>query len=354
MPIRGIFIPLPVVQRSTGDSDRLKSGIARRDFLKLAGAAALGLAFAPLPDVDVPAPGQAPLLGRTTWPLNLYDQPTFLARRMGQLHFNDLFVIRKQATGVHFPHNPIWFRMDRGWVQSSSVQVVGYSLNKPILDVPAGGFLAEVTVPMTPTWYVPGERRGVPSNFYYSAVFWVVAAETDQAGKTWYRLIDDFQSSYFVAAEHLRRVPDESFSSLSTEVVDKRIEISLDKQRLTAYENDKPVFVCKVASGLPGTETPRGQHRVLYKRPSRHMATGADVVGPEYNLPGVPWCSYFTEAGAALHGTYWHNDYGRRNSAGCVNLSPANAKKLFRWTLPVAGPSERYVSSETGTELLIY
>jgi hypothetical protein len=330
------------------------SGIARRDFLKLAGAAALGLAFAPLPDADIPPPGQPPLLGRTTWPLNLYDQPTFLARRLGRLHFNDLIVIRELASGEHFAHNPIWFRTDRGWVQSSSVQVVNYTLNEPILDVPAAGFLAEVTVPMTPSWNVPDKQRGVPSNFFYSAVFWVVAAETDAAGRVWYRLIDDFKTTYYVAAEHLRRVSDASLQPLSDQVADKRIEISLDKQRLIAYENERPVFVCKVASGLPGTETPRGQHRILYKRPSRHMATGTDVVGPAYNLPGVPWCSYFTESGAALHGTYWHNDYGRRNSAGCVNLSPANAKKLFRWTLPVAAPFEREVRAENGTPLLIY
>jgi L,D-transpeptidase catalytic domain len=69
----------------------------------------------------------------------------------------------------------------------------------------------------------------------------------------------------------------------------------------------------------------------------------------------VPWCSYFTAAGAAMHGTYWHNDYGRRNSAGCVNLSPANAKKIFRWTLPHAGPTDREVRDENnGTPVLIY
>jgi hypothetical protein len=85
------------------------------------------------------------------------------------------------------------------------------------------------------------------------------------------------------------------------------------------------------------------------------MATGRDVVGPEYNLPGVPWCSYFTAAGAAMHGTYWHNDFGRRNSAGCVNLSPANAKKIFRWTLPHSGPTDREVrDEENGTPVLIY
>ena len=118
------------------------ASIARRDFLKLAGAAALSLAFAPRPDAEKPPLGQPPQLGRTTWPLNLYDKPTFLAQRLGRLHFNDLIVIRERATSDYFPHNPVWFRSDRGWVQSSSVQVVSYSLNRPVLE--------------RPRWRVPG------------------------------------------------------------------------------------------------------------------------------------------------------------------------------------------------------
>jgi L,D-transpeptidase catalytic domain len=329
-------------------------GISRRDFLKLTGAAVSTLAFSPLPNADNPPPGPLPALGRATWPLYIYARPSFLSKRLGGMRFDDLFTIRGQANGDSFPHNPVWFRIDTGWVQSSSVQVVRYSLNKPVLDVRPDGFLAEVTVPMTPSWVVPGQKRGIPANFYYSSVFWVEAANTDASGQVWYRLGDDFHVDYYVAAEHLRPIPDDELTPLSPEVLDKRIEINLTRQRLLAYENGQPVFTCKVASGLPGTETPGGVHRIRYKRPSRHMATGMDVVGPEYNLPGVPWCSYFTESGAALHGTYWHNDFGRRNSAGCVNLTPANAKRLYRWTLPAAAYNVRYLAADTGTKLIVF
>ena len=53
-----------------------------------------------------------------------------------------------------------------------------------------------------------------------------------------------------------------------------------------------------------------------------------------YDLPGVPWVSYFSGNGAAIHGTYWHNDYGTPKSSGCLNVRPEDAKWLFRWTLP--------------------
>lgn len=315
----------------------------------------MSLAFRPLLRVDQPGAGaEPPQLGRATWPLYVYERPSFRSRRLGKVHFDTVFIIYESAVGDSFPHNLIWFRMNQGWVHSSSVQVVRNVLNKPVVDVRSGGFLAEVTVPMTPTWYRVGERRGVPSNFYYSAVFFVEEAVPDKSGHVWYRVFDDFNANYFVSAEHLRPIPDAELTPLSPEVSDKQIKIDLSKQQLTAYANGTAVFTCKVASGLPGSETPRGQHRVINKRPSRHMATGTVRTGPAYNLPGVGWCSFFTDSGAALHATYWHNDYGRRNSAGCVNLFPDNAKWLYRWTLPSAGPLEKYVTSENGTEVIVF
>jgi lipoprotein-anchoring transpeptidase ErfK/SrfK len=53
-----------------------------------------------------------------------------------------------------------------------------------------------------------------------------------------------------------------------------------------------------------------------------------------YDLPGIGWVSYFASNGAALHSTYWHNDYGRPKSHGCLNCRPEDAKWIFRWTMP--------------------
>ncbi len=61
------------------------------------------------------------------------------------------------------------------------------------------------------------------------------------------------------------------------------------------------------------------------------MAAG-DIASNGFDLPGVPWVLYITESGISFHGTYWHNDYGRPHSHGCINLAPQAAKWLFRWT----------------------
>ncbi len=86
-----------------------------------------------------------------------------------------------------------------------------------------------------------------------------------------------------------------------------------------------------------------------------HMTNEGDAIEQIYNLPGVPWCSFFTGAGNAFHGTYWHNDYGRPRSHGCVNLPTESAKFIFRWTLPNVPPDVPYLHVPgQGTKVQIF
>jgi lipoprotein-anchoring transpeptidase ErfK/SrfK len=80
------------------------------------------------------------------------------------------------------------------------------------------------------------------------------------------------------------------------------------------------------------------------------MAAG-DIASNGYDLPGVPWICYITEKGISFHGTYWHNDYGRPRSHGCINLTPAAAKWLFRWTLPIVPADSQDVYEDFGTQV---
>jgi hypothetical protein len=36
----------------------------------------------------------------------------------------------------------------------------------------------------------------------------------------------------------------------------------------------------------------------------------------------------------ALHGAYWHDNWGNPQSGGCINLAPIDAKWLFDFTEP--------------------
>jgi lipoprotein-anchoring transpeptidase ErfK/SrfK len=81
---------------------------------------------------------------------------------------------------------------------------------------------------------------------------------------------------------------------------------------------------------------------------------GAPGAGRGFDLPGVPWVTFFTSTGVSFHGTYWHNDYGTPRSHGCVNLLPEDAKFLYRWTNPVVPADTPYLHQPgTGTRVEI-
>jgi lipoprotein-anchoring transpeptidase ErfK/SrfK len=52
-----------------------------------------------------------------------------------------------------------------------------------------------------------------------------------------------------------------------------------------------------------------------------------------YAIQSVPWVMYF-DRGYGLHGAFWHRAFGRVQSHGCVNLTPADAERVFQWTSP--------------------
>jgi len=111
----------------------------------------------------------------------------------------------------------------------------------------------------------------------------------------------------------------------------KWIEIILSEQRLIAWEGQRAVMSTAVSTGKRATPTPRGNFRIYRKYPRQRMR------GPGYDLPGVPYVMYFRAGGYALHGTYWHNAFGRRMSHGCVNLPTHAARWLYRWA-PLGTP----------------
>lgn len=301
-------------------------------------------------------PSQTPKgLGRVTRALQVYDQSSFSGRKVRVYGVDTLLNLYEEETGeAENPHNATWYRVDDGWVYSSFVQPVRNLLNMPLQRIPAGGALAEVTVPFTEAWRNDDGNPTLAYRFYYGSTYWLNGVVTDNKDKVWYRILDDrYEVYYYVLAKHLRPVPAEELTPLAPYAAEKRIEVDLSHQRLTAYENGSAVFEARLSSGLPGSATPVGRFQVRLKRPSRHMAAD-DSGGNGFDLPGVPWVSYFHWTGVAFHGTYWHNDFGRPRSRGCVNLTPADAKWIYRWMLPIVPPGEVYVRDKNGTEVVVF
>jgi lipoprotein-anchoring transpeptidase ErfK/SrfK len=107
------------------------------------------------------------------------------------------------------------------------------------------------------------------------------------------------------------------------------IEVSLSGQYLWGWEGDTVVLETYVSTGREGFETPEGTFYINSKLESQTMA--GVIGGEEYNVPDVPWVMYFTDGGHALHGTYWHSNFGTPMSHGCVNLPMDVAAWMYEW-----------------------
>ena len=112
------------------------------------------------------------------------------------------------------------------------------------------------------------------------------------------------------------------------------IEVDISEQKLTAWQGETPVLQTIISSGRTEYPTVRGTYNVRVKLPLERM------IGPGYDTPDVPWTMYFFR-GYAIHGAYWHNNFGTPVSHGCVNMRPDEAKLLYDW-------------SAVGTEVVVH
>jgi lipoprotein-anchoring transpeptidase ErfK/SrfK len=246
--------------------------------------------------------------------------------------------------------NPRWYRLSEGYIHSAYVQRVEKAhQNLPLSQVPERGLIGEVSVPYSQTLYKNRKGEQVKLyRLYFQSLHWITGLIEGPEGKPWYRLTDEWlRVNYYVPATDLRSIPPEELKPISPDVPEeeKLIEVSLEKQMLTAYEGGHPVFQSKVSTGRRFMETPSGEFQVNRKFPSKHMGDGgltSDLNA--YELVGVPWVSFFHNNGVAFHGTFWHDNFGARMSQGCVNMRNEAAKWLFRWCNPTYGPEVEFRS----------
>jgi lipoprotein-anchoring transpeptidase ErfK/SrfK len=329
----------------------MSTTLSRRDFLKLAALSMGSLAFRPV--FGLGTEEDTGKVGRVTiYSVSVYTQPDDKSQIVCQRYRDELLHIYYEVISDKGPgYNPKWYRVWRGYVHSAYIQMVETHLNPVLPSVPESGQLMEVTVPLSQSFrYTKWTDWQPVYRLYYQSVHWAVGIDEGPDGKPWYRLKDELLDvDYNVPAADLRPITAEEIAPISPDVPpeEKRVEVSLARQELTAYEGDKVVLHTKIASGIPSdtpgpngipTKTPTGTFHVQSKMPSKHMGDGhltADLQA--YELPGVPWVSFFEpKTGVALHGTYWHDNFGIPMSHGCVNMRMDEAKWIFRWVTPVS------------------
>jgi lipoprotein-anchoring transpeptidase ErfK/SrfK len=99
-----------------------------------------------------------------------------------------------------------------------------------------------------------------------------------------------------------------------------------------AYEGGELVTSSLVSTGTaedPATVTPIGYHSIIAKYDKQTME--GTISGDYYRVEDVPYVMYIDDLGNALHGTYWHNNFGTPMSHGCVNLPMDIAAFVYEW-----------------------
>ena len=172
----------------------------------------------------------------------------------------------------------------------------------------------------------PGDAASAESGFVtrrYELVN-IFARTEDDDGKVWYLVgpgqwIRQELVAKFAPAER------------PSEVAGRWVAVDLFEQTLIAYEDDTPVFATVISSGRAERQTDQGVFDVWARLISDSMS-GNQGEEDAYALQHVPWVMYFN-GGESLHGTYWHDSFGYRRSAGCVNLSVSDARWIYHWLL---------------------
>ena len=394
MPVKSILAgrnrPLPLVQswlwppRQIAEivpCASMNESLSRRDFLRLAGLGVGTFALRP-PSWDaherpqlLPQFPAGDRLGRIAVTPNYYStelkpRPDQLSPAIRNVPQDEVIVWQRSVMGTdaYYGLSTTWVETPEGYLYAPHVQPVRNLPNASVPAVPDGsaGFWAEVTVPfvdiqvqnppISPSVKYTLETAQ-PLRLYYGQVVWIDQVTADPSGAVMYRVNESPGHGYGYGDIFLgdgagfRMLTADDVSPIHPEADPASKKIVIDatagRQTLSCFEGSSEVYFCRISTGYGERfATPVGSQAIAWKIYSIHMAanTGSDS---GYDTLAVPWPTFFNlNAGAAIHGAYWHNDFGVRRSHGCVNALPEDAKWIFRWTAPAVSLEQSEIRME--------
>jgi len=214
-------------------------------------------------------------------------------------------------------------------------QFAGVPLDQPRLDF---GWVVKDGAPVLAE---PGQGKLVARKPHYARL----RLQSPNGPQGYYQVVEGWMSDADLRVPHLAPRP--------PEVADGEawIDVELASQTLVAYRGDTPVFATLVATGVGADgsafATPKGIHRIRGKLLAATMDNLEHTGVVPYSYEEVPFTQYIGRV--ALHGAFWHDQFGIPRSHGCINLSLADAEWLFAFTKPAVPEGEKEVSAKTGT-----
>lgn len=309
------------------------------------------------------------IIGRVTDPdVDIRNRPTNdpgLNTSIGTLGADTLVEWNREVIGnvIGGLANQRYVETPQGYVYGSVVQPTRNLPNIPLTELPAGqsGFWAEVTVPyidltlegiVASPWLQSNIEHNFPPRLYYGQVVWIDQIRQNN-GFVEYRWNEDgtghgygyggYGELFWLDGAGVKVLTEEELAPISPDFNpdEKTISVDLDYQTLSCYEGKNEVFFCRISSGkkidadgqlTDDFATPAGSLITHWKIVSKNMTAGSAQAG--YSTPAVPWNTFISGEGIAIHGAFWHNAFGEKRSHGCINVLPEHAKWIFRWTTP--------------------
>ncbi|MBI3161780.1 MAG: L,D-transpeptidase [Chloroflexi bacterium] len=379
----------------------MNRSFSRRDFFKVAGVGLGALAFNPL-KLDgyyekLYAPKRLPqfpaseIIGRLTDDTDVRSRPTpldasGLDTSLGVLGADTLIPWGREVIGnVPGLVNQKYLETSQGYIWSSRVQPTRNLPNTPVAAMPQGqaGFWVEVTVPYidltlegvaASPWMQDHIVYNFPPRVYYGQVIWIDQIRQNN-GFTEYRWNEDasghgygygaYGEFFWFDGAGAKILTEADVAPISPDVDPalKKIVANVTYQTLSCFEGGNEVYFCRMASGQAfdatgaksdALATPVGDLHTHWKIISKNMTAGNSQAG--YSTPAVPWSTFIHGDGVAIHGAFWHNDFGERRSHGCINVRPEDAKWIFRWTTPyisLAQSEQRMTWPDHGTVVTV-
>jgi hypothetical protein len=260
-----------------------------------------------------------------------------LAKRLVQGFY--IAIDREFEWGAH-----TWYKTTKGMVTSKDrfVKVEGSGFHGVELSTEHGLPIAWAYGPKEsrPRFRIDAGVAKQLGTFARQQPVHLTGQKTEVGGHGYWQTVDDD----WLQADHVRVAEAPSALPGTLEAGERWVSVDLRSQTLVALVGERPVYATLVSSGKETNDaatdhrTPNGEWFIREKHITTTMDGDGSAAGDlPYSIEDVPYVMYF-DGSYALHGAFWHRNYGVRMSHGCINLAPLDARYLFFFTDPPVRP----------------
>jgi len=114
------------------------------------------------------------------------------------------------------------------------------------------------------------------------------------------------------------------------------LDLSVVTGVLTLYEGKKPVFVTLASVNRDAHAGDPDKWLGTFEITGKEVTLAAKdplFFGESFDIYDAPW-GLTLSSGMLLYGAYWHDRFGIDHGPGAIELSPADAERVYQWVTP--------------------